>query len=223
MKKQSVYDVIGYHYYSPLSKIGRARWKSETAKIIRKISKHLGKRVYDLGCGGGIWSFYLEKLGKQVTGIDINKTMIIIAKEYKKLHSKKSKFVQADILSFDYKKHDSAILLDNTIAHLSKTQFEKLLKKLKDKIKVFVIEIYKNEIKEGVLNYRFGNFDIKETVKRINNNLFKREFINKQTGAKIKIKSYRWNVKTLENILKKFFRKIETYETKNSILFACFN
>lgn len=40
----SVYDVLGYHYYSSLSQMGRERWNSETGNFIKTISKRLGKK-----------------------------------------------------------------------------------------------------------------------------------------------------------------------------------
>lgn len=39
-----------------------------------------GKRIIDIGCGGGILSEGLAKLGADVTGIDMNKSVIEVAK-----------------------------------------------------------------------------------------------------------------------------------------------
>jgi len=49
----SVYDVVGCHYYSPLFNIGKKRRESGTADFIRDNSKLLGEKIYDLGCRGG--------------------------------------------------------------------------------------------------------------------------------------------------------------------------
>lgn len=214
----SVYDVIGYNYYSPLSKIGKRRWNSEVAKFIKVISPEIGKRVYDLGCGGGLWTFFMEDLGKEVVGIDNNETMLIIANEYKNLRGKTSKFVFADLRKYNYENFDSAIMLDNTISIFSKEEFEELLKKLKNKIKKFVVEISKNELREGEFNFKFNNFNILEKVKK-KGKIYERFFFNKETGASFKILSPFWNRKILEKILKKYGIIKVKKETKNSYLY----
>lgn len=58
--------------------------------FLRKYRKHTG-RVLDIGCGVGTIDFYLAKLGRTVTGIDVSRNSISIAKrnaEYLKLNRK---------------------------------------------------------------------------------------------------------------------------------------
>lgn len=50
----------------------------------KKIKKTTGLRVLDIGCGGGILSEPLSRLGFNVTGIDIAKENISVAKEHAK-------------------------------------------------------------------------------------------------------------------------------------------
>lgn len=215
----SVYDVIGYHYYSPLSSIGRERWNSETAKIIKSLSSELGKKVYDLGCGGGIWSFFLENLGKQVIGIDNNKTMILIALEYKNMKNKKTRFVFSDLRKYNFENFDSAIMMDNVIFCLSKKEFENLLEKLKSKVKKLLIEISKKGLKEGKYEYKFNNFDIQETVKKIENDIYERSFLNRQTGSRFTILSHAWDKEKLEKVLRKYGKIKVRKETNKSYLY----
>jgi len=214
----SVYDVLGYHYYSPLSEIGEKRWQSAMAKFLKNISNILGEKIYDLGCGGGIWSFYLENLGKEMIGIDNNKTMMLIAEEYKNLHFKESKFVFADFLNYNFKKADSAILLDNTIAHLSTQDFRRLLDRLKYKVNLFLIEINKNKPKKGILTYKFGLFDIEEKIGK-GKKILKRRLLNKQTGAEIGTSTYNWIVSEVKNILEDYGKIIIKKDINNSKIF----
>ncbi len=52
-----------------------------------------GRRVLDVGCGGGLLSEALAKLGAQVTGIDLSEDLIALAREHAK----------AQNLSIDYR------------------------------------------------------------------------------------------------------------------------
>jgi 2-polyprenyl-6-hydroxyphenyl methylase/3-demethylubiquinone-9 3-methyltransferase len=47
---------------------------------IKEKTKLSGKRIIDIGCGGGILSESMAKEGAEVTGIDLNQSLITIAK-----------------------------------------------------------------------------------------------------------------------------------------------
>ncbi|XP_063535011.1 ubiquinone biosynthesis O-methyltransferase, mitochondrial [Cydia strobilella] len=46
----------------------------------------LGKKILDIGCGGGIFSMPLAKLGAEVTGVDASKELIEMAQEHSQAH-----------------------------------------------------------------------------------------------------------------------------------------
>ncbi|XP_063362852.1 ubiquinone biosynthesis O-methyltransferase, mitochondrial-like [Cydia amplana] len=46
----------------------------------------LGKKILDIGCGGGILSMPLAKLGAEVTGVDASKELIEMAQEHSRGH-----------------------------------------------------------------------------------------------------------------------------------------
>ena len=80
--------------FSALHKMSNVRIefiKQNTTRILKKekIGVNLldGLNCLDVGCGGGILSEKLKRLGANVTGIDASKTSIDIAKE----HAKKSR------------------------------------------------------------------------------------------------------------------------------------
>ena len=199
----SVHDALGYHYFSPLSIYGRKRWKTAKADFLRKLSGDLGKKVYDLSCGGGLWTFFLEDLGKQVVGIDNERTMILIAEEYKDLNNRRSNFVLADPLTHICKKADSAVLLDNKVGYLSPKEVLGLLNGLKNKVRKLVIEVDKKEVCEGIRSYRLGPFDIKEEISKVEKK-YKRKISNKQTGAEFETVCYGWKTDTIKGVLKDF-------------------
>src|SRR3990167_432325 len=56
-------------------------------EYIEKICSVNGKRVLDIGCGGGVLSTSIAKLGGNVSGIDVAESAILVAKERAKLES----------------------------------------------------------------------------------------------------------------------------------------
>lgn len=144
-----------------------------------------------------MWTFFLEDLGKKAVGIDNNKTMLLIAEEYKKLKNKKSKFFYSDLRRYAYNKFDSAIMMNNVIRVLSENDLIAVLNKLKDKVKNLIIELDKKKLKSGTFKYRFNNFDIIEVIKKKNKKVYERYFFNKQTGASFKILSYSYGLKRM--------------------------
>ena len=115
--------------FSALHKMSNARIefiKNNASRIInhKKIeSKFLdGLECLDVGCGGGILSERLSRLGAKVTGIDASKTSINVAKE----HSKKTR------LEIDYR--------CITTSEMLKTKKEKFLNKFDIVIASEVIE-----------------------------------------------------------------------------------
>jgi SAM-dependent methyltransferase len=59
-----------------------------------------GKRVLDIGCGGGVLSAFLVKKGASVVGLDFSPTIIARAKKNFE-ETERLKFVEADILKVD--------------------------------------------------------------------------------------------------------------------------
>ena len=79
--------------FKPLHKFNPTRIKYIKENIIDnfKLKKNIkplaGINILDIGCGGGLLSEPMSKMGANVTGIDASKKNIKIAK----LHSKKNK------------------------------------------------------------------------------------------------------------------------------------
>lgn len=67
---------------APLHRMNPVRLDYITAQIRAHHSKIKGLRILDVGCGGGIVSEPLARLGAQVTGIDGAENLIAIAKQH---------------------------------------------------------------------------------------------------------------------------------------------
>ena len=100
------------------------------------------KKILDIGCGGGILSESLQKLGANVTGIDISKKLIKTAKNHAKKQNLNIKYINIDINDFfkKNKKKFDIILCMELIEHINNP--EKLInscnKMIKKKGKIFI-------------------------------------------------------------------------------------
>ena len=81
--------------FKPLHQINPLR-----VGFIKERSALEGKKVLDVGCGGGILSQALGELGAEVTGIDASERTIGVAKAHSKLIESDVKFFQQTIEDF---------------------------------------------------------------------------------------------------------------------------
>ena len=92
-------DIEGYDKHTYSTDRGKKRI-DEMERYFKQIKPFLsgGKsflkgKILDIGCGGGIFSFWLESKGYLVVGIDSNKNMIKIALRNRERHKFKTKFI----------------------------------------------------------------------------------------------------------------------------------
>ena len=126
--------------FKPLHKFNPIRIKYIRENIIssfklkNKTKPLSGLNILDIGCGGGLLSEPLSKMGAKVTGIDASKKNIKIAK----LHSKKNKlkinYICASPEKLNIKKKFDVILNMEIVEHVEDIDFflkscSKLLKK----------------------------------------------------------------------------------------------
>ena len=103
-------------------------------KILKEITKkRFNKKisVLDIGCGTGTISLYLAKKRNSVTGIDISKKAVKIAKENaKRLQlEKKVIFLNEDIQSFNFNQKFDLVICSEVLEHLKDDI--KVLKKIR--------------------------------------------------------------------------------------------
>ena len=149
-KYASIYDLI----------YKNKNYQKEANFIIKQFKKEdkKAKKILDLGCGTGKYSFLLSKKGFEVTGVDISKAMIRIAK--KKYKNKKNiNFIHKDLKKINLKKK-----FDIVVALFDVLSFQTS----KNEIKIF-FQIISKHLKKGGLV--FFDFWYKNTVVKLKPNL----------------------------------------------------
>jgi len=109
---------------------------------------HKCSKILDLGCGPGIYSIPLSKLGYDVTGIDISEKAIQHANNLAHEQNLDTKHFKEDILKLRIEeKYDMSLLLYEIYSTFSKKQREILLKKIWDGLTesgLFILDVPTN-------------------------------------------------------------------------------
>ena len=93
------------------------------------------KTALDLGCGTGVDSIALSKLGLKVEAVDHSNEMINIAENNSNKHNAKINFTVSNLIDINSnKKFDFIISLGNTLANLPSIDFIKVFAKTKKHI-----------------------------------------------------------------------------------------
>ena len=114
-----------------LHQIRPIRIKYILDQISQKNVKNLD--ILDLGCGGGLVSESLSKLGGKVTGIDFIKNNIEVAKLHSAKKNLKINYLFKDIEKIDLKKKYDIIIMFEILEHLK--DWENFLSKIKHNLK----------------------------------------------------------------------------------------
>lgn len=215
--------VFGKNYSNIYDLIYKKKnYNSEVFYIENIINKFYKKKlkeklILDLGCGTGIHSYKLEKIGYEVIGIDQSSHMLSIARRINK--GNKNIFLKKDIKNFSYSnKFSVAISMFAVIGYLiSNTDltivFQNTYKSLK-KNGVFIFDCWNGN---AVLNLKPKNKSLK--IKN-NNNFITRQTIQEldYNNNCLKIDFFINNNKTLSKNFKEthhmryfFLPELETY------------
>jgi len=231
VRKPDIYDVLGLEYYLPDNKYAKARYSGKLADFLRNNIEKINKPLLDVGCGAGLWTFFLAKLGKRVIGIDSKQEMIALAKYYLKKENKKIsskvKFYNESLKDYKLKDIQSALFLGNTLGHFSFNEFEEAIKKLKEnKVKNIILEymdlsrlIFNSDIEFEWCGHRF-----KEKYRKLSKDSFLRTIKNLENGLKVQLKGYIWTRERVKKIMEEYNYHLEKeIQEKNNIvqLFTC--
>ena len=206
--------------FKPLHKFNPIRIKyirDSLIKINKKSKKNYplnGLNILDIGCGGGLLSEPISRLGANVTGIDASQKNINIAKTHLKKSKLEIKYFCSSPENFKPKKKFDVILNMEIVEHVSDInlfirQTSKLLKKdgimfiatINKTLKSYIFAIIGAEyilrwLPIGTHNWE--KFVEPESLKKIaeNNSLY----FKKLTGVKFSPVSNNWELSTDSNV-----------------------
>ena len=173
-----------------------------------KLDQLNGLKILDVGCGGGLVSESLARLGGQVTGVDFVEENIKVAKNHAIQSNLNIRYFHNDIDSIIIKKKYDLILILEVLEHLDnwKLLIKKIKKNLKPKGKVVFSTINKTQlakitsifIAENILNWVPKNthdynklIKPEDLIKVLKKNNFK---INNIEGMNFNPLTQEWNL-----------------------------
>ena len=110
--------------FKPLHNFNPIRIKYIKSSILNHFNKRnsdlplKGIEILDIGCGGGLLSEPMQRLGAKVTGIDASKKNIAIAKIHAKKNNLKIKYINSSPEKLKIKKKFDVILNMEIIEHV---------------------------------------------------------------------------------------------------------
>lgn len=128
-------DVEKYEKYLFSEEEGQDRIKV-LEECFPKFEEFLGERILDIGCGAGLFTFWLEKKGFEVVGVDKNEKMIEHARETKEKNNFESGFILGNATEIELEgKFDSFVLFGNMIWGIPFKVFSELLNTTGERLK----------------------------------------------------------------------------------------
>ena len=121
------YDAVSKEYADAF--FGEHEKKPQDRDILARFSREVGSAgpVWDLGCGPGHTTHYLNTLGIQASGLDMSGRML----EQARRRHPKTDFRQGNILALDFDNNSiAAILAFYAIVHFTKDQVERAFREI---------------------------------------------------------------------------------------------
>lgn len=116
--------------------------------VEKLLKKHGVKTVLDLTCGTGSQVFFLAKRGYKIIGSDFSPALLKIAREKAKKAKLNLQFIDGDMRHTKAGKFDAVITMFNAIGHLSKKDFAKTLKNIRENLGnngIYIFDIFNLE------------------------------------------------------------------------------
>ena len=120
------------------------------------VSSHFelkNKKILDIGCGGGIFSEELSKLGARVTGIDSSKKSVSIAKQHAKENKLDIEYINGSILDTEDLKKFDCIVCFEMIEHINEPS--KLIEKI-DNLSTKGTHLFMSTINRNLKSFVFA-------------------------------------------------------------------
>ena len=204
--------------YDPRTEVGKKRMEKQRELLEKFLSIKSGKAL-DIGCGMGISTFALEKLGFEVIGVDVQEELVEKAKKIAEELGYKTEFRVMDARKLDFPdgSFDVVALLGNPLPHLSVYDFDKIIQEafrvLKPNGVLFLeyadwIRLLHQGYREVLVEDPFISFHISlDTTK----GQIERLFINLEKGYFFRVKINVWAPWIVEFILRKVGFEVEMH------------
>ena len=127
--QENLFDEYAYDWwnktgnYKLLHKLNPLRLQYISSRLEIK-----NKKILDIGCGGGILSEELSKMGAKVTGIDSSKKSINIAKKHAKEQDLEIEYINGSILDVSNLGNYDCVVCSEMIEHIHEPK--KLIEKI---------------------------------------------------------------------------------------------
>lgn len=110
--------------------------------LYKNNKSYFGRTVLDVGCGGGILGFLIEKHVASYTGIDVNPDQVKAAREYAKKVGSKCKFILGDAEKIEVpEKYDTITIIGNGLPNISTEKLCGILDNLQHNVKEAIVII----------------------------------------------------------------------------------
>lgn len=122
-----------YRKWEPFQRYGITNKKRvrEIESLFSLNQRYFGKKILDVGCGGGVLGFLIEQKGHSYTGIDVNPDVIKIAESHAKLTGSGCKFILGNVRNKTViGKFDTITCIGNSMSHFTSKEFLVILEKL---------------------------------------------------------------------------------------------
>lgn len=120
--------------------------------IVDHLGLKQGSRVLDLGCGPGLFSSRLSKMGMNVVGVDYSKNSISYASGYAKENNLDIEYIYQNYLEIDYNSEfDAILLICYDFGALTNSARDILLGKIRKALKpdgVFIFDVFTRDFWE---------------------------------------------------------------------------
>ncbi|MCI4353304.1 MAG: class I SAM-dependent methyltransferase [Thermoplasmata archaeon] len=99
--------------------------------LVKAAGRALGRRVLDLGCGGGVLGFVLERRGRRYVGVDLNPDMIREARRTAEQLRSRCAFVLSDLTRVALPGRFDTLTLIGPMCHLTAFDVARFLRKVR--------------------------------------------------------------------------------------------
>lgn len=129
------FNALAPHYDELMQVVPYDSW-AEYVMLLCEAAAHRPARVLDCACGTGNVTFALEKLGLEMTGVDIAPEMVQIARRKAELSGSRTRFFEGDLSTFDLgEKFDTATCLYDSLNYiLDETMLQAAFKHIGDHV-----------------------------------------------------------------------------------------